>query len=172
MPLRHESRQKIPAVLGMWAVAARVCCFLLPRLRRNRSRTQKWLPGGSYVCRPNLLGRQSPRNKRVCVVSFFGGVKHRRSYTPVGAEWDAIAIRMSPCAFRWVRKRIQIRSETFPMHPDVCGMGQNMQPQIPIHVGSIWITVASHWTQTGRHAAILTGRPRTPGQAWRNVCSG
>ena len=39
------------------------------------------------------------------------------------------------------------------MHPDVCGMGQNMQPQIPIHVGSIWITVAPHWTQTGRHTA-------------------
>jgi len=39
------------------------------------------------------------------------------------------------------------------MHPDVCGMGQNMQPRIPIYVGSIWITVASHWTQTGRHTA-------------------
>ena len=71
----------------------------------------------------------------------------------MGAEWDAIAIRMSPCAFRWVRKRIQLRSERFPMHPDVCGMGQNMQPHIPIHDGSIWITIESHWTQTGRHTA-------------------
>ena len=44
------------------------------------------------------------------------------SCLPMGAEWDAIAIRMSPCALRWVRKRIQIRSKRFPMHHDVCGM--------------------------------------------------
>ena len=119
-----------------------------------------------------IFGTSKTEKPAFFFVSFFWDVKNSLPYTPVGAEWDAIAIRMGPCAFRWVRKQIQIRSERFPMHPDVCGMGQNMQPQIPIHVGPIWITVASHWTQTGRHAAILTGRHRPTDQAWRNVCSG
>ena len=41
----------------------------------------------------------------------------------------------------------------------------------PIHVGLLWITFAFHLTQTGRHAAILTDRPRIPDQAWRNARS-
>ena len=82
-----------------------------------------------------FLGRQTPRKQAFCCVSFFGERQELASAhpggcligrncdpngppcLPMGAEWDAIAIRMSPCAFRWVRKRIQIRSERFPMHP-------------------------------------------------------
>jgi len=112
VPLRHESRQKIQAVLGVGAIAARVYCFLLPRLRRNLSGTQKLLSCDSDFSRPKILGRQNPR-KQACfgLCHFLGDVKKRRPYTPVGAEWDAIAIRLGTPASRWVLNGTQLRSE-------------------------------------------------------------
>ena len=41
----------------------------------------------------------------------------------------------------------------FPCTPMCAEWPKICSPQIPIHVGSIWITVAPHWTQTGRHTA-------------------
>ena len=136
-----------------------------------------------------FLGRQKPIKQAFFLCHFFGtsktgvrthlwvlnGTQLRSEWAPclpMGAEWVAIAIRTSPMCIPMDAESDPNAIRQDPMHPDVCGMGQNMQPQIPIHVGSIWITVASHWTQTGRHAAILTGRHRHPDQAWRNVCSG
>ena len=95
----------------MRAVAARVCRFLLPRLRRNTSRRQTWLPRGSYFCRPNFWDVKPRENKRFVVCHFLGSVKNWLPHTPVGAESDAIAIRMGPPASRWVLNGTQLRSE-------------------------------------------------------------
>ena len=63
-------------------------------------------------------------------------------------------------------------SGPFELHSCPRGPFEHHLSSISDLFGSIWITFASHLTQTGRHAAILTDRPRIPDQAWRNSHSG
>ena len=51
---RGMSRGKKTQQLGAWGPSRHRLLFLLPRLRRNLSRTQNMLPHGSYFCRPNF----------------------------------------------------------------------------------------------------------------------
>ena len=69
------------------------------------------LPRGSDFCRPNFWDVKNRENERFCLCHFFGDVKSRRPYTPVGADWDAIAILLGTPASRWVLNGTQLRSE-------------------------------------------------------------
>ena len=58
-----------------------------------------------------FLGRQNPRKHAFFFVSFFWDVKKSLPYTPVGADWDAIVIRLGIHASRCVLNGTQLRSE-------------------------------------------------------------
>ena len=92
-----------PDSTGHGAVAARGCCFLLPRLRRNPSRTQNMLPRCSEFCRPNFLGRQNPIKQAFVLCVIFFGTSKTGFRTP-----------------RWVLNGTQLRSEWAPLPPDGC----------------------------------------------------
>ena len=68
-----ESRQKIPAALGMGAVATRVCCCCCRDFAEISAERKQMLPHGSDCCRPNFWDVKTRENKRFCVVSFFWG---------------------------------------------------------------------------------------------------
>ena len=69
------------------------------------------LPHGSDFCRPNFWDAKTRENTRFFLCHFFWDVKNWLPYTPVGAELDAIAIRMGTPASRWVLNGTQVRSE-------------------------------------------------------------
>jgi len=126
----------------MGAVAARVCCTSLPRLRRNLSGTQKLLPHGSDFCRPNFWDVNTRENTRFVLCHFFWDVKNWLPYTPVGAESDAIAIRMGIPASRWVLNGTQLRSEWAHVHSDGCGSRSKYDPN-----GSPCTPMCAEWAK-------------------------
>ena len=66
----------------------------------------------SHIFAVPIFGTSKSEKTRVFLfVSFFWDVKNSLPYTPVGAEWDAIAIRLGTPASRWVLNGTQLRSE-------------------------------------------------------------
>ena len=111
MPLRHESQQKSQQ---HWAwgqsqhVVADFCWGDFAEYSAERKNCCRMAP----IFAVPIFGTPKPEKTRVCfVVIFFWDVKNWLPYTLVGAESDAIAIRMGTPASRWVLNGTQVRSE-------------------------------------------------------------
>jgi len=95
----------------MWAAAALFAVFCCRDFAEIAAEGKPCCRVGQIFAVP-FFGTSKPTKPLVFFgVIFFWDVKNSLPYTPVGAEWDAIVIRMGIHASRCVLNGTQLRSE-------------------------------------------------------------
>ena len=97
--------------MGMGTAAALFAVFCCRDFAEIAAERKTGCRVGHIFAVPIFGTSKSEKTRVFCLCHFLGDVKNRRSYTPVGAEWDAIAIRRGTPASRWVLNGTQLRSE-------------------------------------------------------------
>jgi len=78
-----------------WGAAAALFAVFVAATFSKSQQNANNVAGGGVTCLPSqFLGRQNPRKQAFCACHDFWDVNNWLPYTPVGAEWDAIAIPM------------------------------------------------------------------------------
>ena len=91
----------------MWAAAALFAVFCCRDFAEIAAERKKCCRMAQIVAVP-IFGTSKPEKTSVFVCHFFWDVKNWLPYTPVGAEWDAIAIRLGTPASRCVLNGTQL----------------------------------------------------------------